>query len=131
MAKADTQTSLRIPATLRDRLEAAAKVNDRGLGQEIVARLEASFTSPAVTDKKTANLLEDIADMAKLLADRWESWHAGDETFALFKAAIPHLLDLHHQPEPKAVPMTHQAEVLFGGENAAERLGTMVGWRAT
>jgi Arc-like DNA binding domain len=130
MAKSDTQTSLRIPTPLRDRLQEVAELNGRGLGQEIVERLRASFLTPSGTDEKTANLLEDIAAMAKLLADGWAPWHAGDETYKVFKDAIPHLLEVHHRPEPKSVPMSHRAKVLFEGENAAERLGTMVGWRA-
>lgn len=43
MARSDPQLNFRIPAELRDRLEAAAGENKRSLTSELVGRLEASF----------------------------------------------------------------------------------------
>lgn len=43
MARTDPQLNFRIPAELRERLEAAAKENNRSLTGELIARLESSF----------------------------------------------------------------------------------------
>ena len=43
MARSDPQINLRIPADLKERIEAAAKVNKRSMNAEIAERLEASF----------------------------------------------------------------------------------------
>lgn len=43
MARSDPQLNFRIPIELREKLESAAKENNRSLTGELVARLEQSF----------------------------------------------------------------------------------------
>lgn len=43
MSEPEVQANLRIPASLRDKLKAAAKENRRSMTAEVVARLEESF----------------------------------------------------------------------------------------
>lgn len=43
MARSDPQLNFRIPLELREKLESAAKENNRSLTGELVARLEQSF----------------------------------------------------------------------------------------
>jgi len=43
MARTDPQVNLRIPAALKEKLEAASVANSRSITAEVVARLEASF----------------------------------------------------------------------------------------
>jgi hypothetical protein len=126
---ADTQTSLRLPKALRDRLQIEADAHGRGLGQEINERLEASFTTPAGADKQTAELLETIAAAARMLAEGWAPWHEGQETFAVFKDAVNALVE-QERPEKTGMEKPHQAEVLFEGEHPGERLAMMATWRA-
>ncbi len=49
MARSDPQLNFRIPAELRDKLEAAAQANKRSLTGELIARLEATFDETVVT----------------------------------------------------------------------------------
>ena len=68
MARSDPQLNFRIPADLRDRLEAAAKENKRSLTAELIERIEASFASDeqAYELAFTATRLKD--EVAKLTA---------------------------------------------------------------
>lgn len=43
MTRVDVQTNLRLPADLKDRLQASAEANNRSLSAEVAFRLEASF----------------------------------------------------------------------------------------
>lgn len=43
MARSDPQLNFRIPAELRDKLDAAAKDNNRSLTGELIARLQSTF----------------------------------------------------------------------------------------
>ena len=51
MARSDPQMNFRIPAELKDRLEVAAKDNNRSLTSELVSRLEASLDNSNTNDK--------------------------------------------------------------------------------
>lgn len=48
MSRVDVQTNLRLPADLKDRLQASAEANNRSLSAEVAFRLEASFSSGPV-----------------------------------------------------------------------------------
>ena len=58
MARTDSQLNFRIPAELREQLEAAALANNRSLTGELVARLGQSFegVSPAEVAKVLATV---------------------------------------------------------------------------
>lgn len=47
MARSDPQVNFRIPADLKDKIEAAAADNGRSITGELVTRLEASFDAEA------------------------------------------------------------------------------------
>lgn len=51
MARHDPQMNFRIPAELKERLEVAAKDNNRSLTSELVSRIEASLDSSNTHDK--------------------------------------------------------------------------------
>ena len=50
MARTDPQVNLRMPADLKDRLDAAAAENKRSLTAEIVAALEEKYPAPLAMD---------------------------------------------------------------------------------
>jgi hypothetical protein len=127
--KADTQTSLRMPTDLRERLQAAADANRRGIGHEIVDRLETSFATPRQSDANTGELLSQIAEAAQLLARHWTPWHKDRDAFRVFKDAVAALID-QYQPEETGTPKSRQAEVMFGGADAGERLALTIFWKA-
>lgn len=56
MARSDPQLNFRIPAELRDKLEAAAKENNRSLTGELIARLDQSF------DTRDADIAQGTAE---------------------------------------------------------------------
>ena len=107
-----TQTSLRLPRELYDRLAQAA--GDRGIGEEIRRRLEVSFagTAPLAEDQKTRRLLRCIA--AAATAVPWvgpvsqmmgtggasRAWHADPDAFEALARAIPALIE-QIAPRPK------------------------------
>lgn len=55
MARSDPQLNFRIPVELRDKLEAAARENNRSLTGELIARLHQSF------DTRDTDLAQDTA----------------------------------------------------------------------
>ncbi len=127
MATTDLQTSLRMPAPLRDRLLAAAEANSRGIGAEICHRLEASFgPAPVTADAKTAGLLQVIARAAAILQKEWTLWHADAKAFGVFKAAINDVLTRQQPPAAgKPAPMSYRGATLFG-EGPPERAGSVL-----
>lgn len=63
MARSDPQLNFRIPLELREKLESAAKENNRSLTGELVARLEQSF------DTRDTDLAQDtVGAMLKSLS---------------------------------------------------------------
>ncbi len=87
MARSDPQLNFRIPADLRDRLEAAAAQNKRSLTQELVERLEAS-----------------LAESDRGGAAKWES--PSEETMRLISTTIQQTMESLYDagwtpPQPK------------------------------
>jgi hypothetical protein len=104
MPRADTQTSLRLPASLRDQLAKSAEALGRGLGEEIRWRLESSFGRQRRVDEKTEDLIMAIEDMAQELARYYPAWHEDAFSFQAFVAAIGKFLRYDRpsgEPEPK------------------------------
>ncbi len=104
------QTAVRLPQSLRDRLSKAG--GERGLGEEIRVRLEASFTADkAPADPKTPQLLDAISFCAEEIARDLRPWSADPFAFAVLKETISALLtDL--EPEGEAVPHPNPDSVL-------------------
>lgn len=71
MARTDPQANLRIPADLKDALADAAKVANRSLNAEIVARLQQSF-DPLPMPVLTVNLITDENTRASEVKDALE-----------------------------------------------------------
>lgn len=76
MARADPQLNFRIPVELRDRLEAAARENNRSLTGELVDRLERSFLQSVEQDDEAVKIMawrlakaERLALAAGILAE--------------------------------------------------------------
>jgi hypothetical protein len=91
MTRSDTQTSLRLPRELYERLSEAAAGNDRGVGEEMRQRLEASFGPAPEEDPKTRKLLAAIARVANGI--RLDGiWHEDLRLFEAFKVAVLTLL---------------------------------------
>jgi len=99
LADRGTQTSVRLPRALYDRL--AAEAGDQGIGEEIRRRLDASFAAQP-TDPETRQLVEAISAMAQ-----WASisgslkWHESLWGFEMFRRAIDNLL---HALKPEGTP---------------------------
>jgi hypothetical protein len=95
-------TAVRLPQSLRDRLSKAG--GERGLGEEIRVRLEASFAADkAPADPKTPELLGAIASCAEEIARDLRPWSADPYAFAVLKETMSMLL-ADFEPEGEAVP---------------------------
>jgi len=111
------QTSLRLPRELYDRLMDAA--GDRGIGEEIRQRLEASFTqAPAAsTDPLFGDLLAAIGYAATTAATIHPPLGGQDTwSYAAFAEAVRMLLDAF-RPEgepPKPHELANAAAILVG-----------------
>lgn len=91
---------------------------NRGMGEEIRRRLQASFDGEtAPDDPKTAQLVEAISAIANTVAID-APWSADDHSFAIFKAAIDALL-AHF--EPKGASQDHR--VMFSRDDPAVTIG--------
>ena len=68
MARTDPQVNLRIPAELKDALDAAAEANKRSLTAEIVARLERTVSDrPAINGLSMAELFKKLEQLEALI----------------------------------------------------------------
>ena len=66
MSREDPQFKLRMPASLRDQAERAARAAGRSLNAELVARLEASFLASSSTETLiSASRARELASMAR------------------------------------------------------------------
>lgn len=63
MARDDLHFRLRIPDTLKERIEAAAATNNRSMTAEIISRLERSFEM----EDEWQNTLERVSDLESKL----------------------------------------------------------------
>ena len=88
MARTDPQLNFRIPAELREKLDAAAASNKRSLTSELIARLESSFEEPAHGEALTTS----TADAVQLLLKKVEGIEARliqPEGTSLLKTGTP------------------------------------------
>lgn len=96
------QTAVRLPQSLRERLSKAG--GDRGLGEEVRVRLEASFEADkAPADPKTAELLDAVAFCAEEISRDLGLWSEEPYAFAVLKDAIK-ILFTQFEPHGQAVP---------------------------
>jgi hypothetical protein len=125
------QSAIRLPRSLHDRLKKAG--GERGMGEEIRRRLEASFEAekpPA--DPNTRELLDAISAMAEEIGAYYGRWSEDAFAFGVLKACV-NMLWAYYQPkgEPTANPNPDSAaHLLYGPDHSLEIVSrTMVsGW---
>jgi hypothetical protein len=85
------QSAVRLPRSLHERLKKAG--GERGMGEEIRRRLDASFDADMErSDPKTSELLEAIAFIARLATTYYGDWAADTFAFQVLKASVDQLL---------------------------------------
>ena len=96
------QSAIRLPRNLHERLKKAG--GERGMGEEIRRRLEASFDAEkAPANPKTRELLDAISSFAEETARDYGNWSEDAFAFEVLKACVNMLL-AHYQPKGKPVP---------------------------
>lgn len=104
------QSAIRLPRTLHERLKKAG--GDRGMGEEVRRRLEASFAAErSPTDVKTRELLDAVASCAEEISHDFGPWSEEPYAFALLKETM-NLLMKHFEPKGKPVPKLNSGSVL-------------------
>lgn len=106
------QSAVRLPRRLHERLKNAG--GERGMGEEIRRRLEASFDAEP-SDRKTRELLEGVAFCARQATNYYGRWSEDGFAFLVLKASVDMLLKSYqpkHDPLPKPNP-TKLGKVLF------------------
>ena len=119
-AEKDKQTSLRLPHDLYERLSQAA--GDRGIGEEIRQRCQASFAPEPSEDPKTAELATAVAKLASEASSYYRPWHEDPHTYAIVKVGMGLLLACY-QPkgDPVPTPNPHNlADVLWAPKHSPE-----------
>ena len=133
LADKGMQTSLRLPQDLHGRLMAAA--GDKGIGEEMRQRLEASFANePQGTDPKTAGLLGAIANVARTIGSFYAPWHEDPYALAAVRSAVETLLAaLGPKGEPVFRPRPDNegwSDLLFDPKDPPETAGRMLAMSA-
>jgi hypothetical protein len=110
LADETVQTSVRLPRELYDQLVQVA--GERGTSTEIRRRLEMSLSgeAPAEGDKKTRELLSDLARAARKIEDAYGPWHEDEfatEIFALHAESV--VRGTGKMPVPRSEPVTPRA----------------------
>lgn len=90
MSREDPQMKIRLPADLKEQIEAASKNSGRSMNAEIVARLQHSFSLPDLSGKtrrltETGEIVErDIVQVIADLQDLLAKAHFAASTLNLF-----------------------------------------------
>ena len=116
------QSAIRLPRSLHLRLKKAG--GDRGMGDEIRRRLEASFDAEAPSDPKTRELLGEIERLA-LTTPLDVPWYADGDAFKVFKGAIDATLS-KYQPSREAAGPTGRLQSMFGKDATPEAVGRIL-----
>jgi hypothetical protein len=111
------QSAVRLPQGLHERLKKAG--GERGMGEEIRQRLEASFAAEAEapSDQKTRELLEAVSFCAEQVTIHFGSWFEDPFAFQVFKGSVDRLLRKYQpQGDPsQATPkLTETGKQTFG-----------------
>jgi hypothetical protein len=116
-----TQSAVRLPQSLHERLKKAG--GERGMGEEIRRRLEASFdTEKALANPKTRELLDAISFFAEETARDFGNWSEDAFAFEVLKACVNKVL-AHYQPKGEPVPNPKPdglVGILFEGNPSVE-----------
>jgi hypothetical protein len=104
------QSAIRLPRTLHERLKKAG--GDRGMGEEVRRRLEASFAGDrSPTDARTRELLDAVATCAEEISRDFGPWSEEPYAFAVLKETIS-LLMKQFEPKGKMVAKLSPDSVL-------------------
>jgi hypothetical protein len=113
------QSAIRLPRNLYERLREAG--GERGMGEEIRRRLEASFgTETGATNQRTAYLLNAISSCAEKIDHDYGNWSEDAFAFEVLKGCV-NMLWTHFQPKGEPVPKARRGSfiaTLFGPETS-------------
>lgn len=98
-----TQSAIRLPRSLHERLQKAG--GDRGMGEEIRRRLQASFDAEEAVPatQQTRELLDAISFFDDEMFYEFGSWSKEPFAFEVLKACVDMLL-MNYRPEGEAKP---------------------------
>ncbi len=117
------QSAIRLPRSLHQRLKKAG--GERGMGEEIRRRLEASFDAEKVrADPKMIYVLDAITSCAEEITNDFGSWSEDPFAFDVLRGCV-NLLLTRFQPKGEPVPNPKpgsSAAFLFGAEPKSEEL---------
>jgi len=125
-----THSAVRLPRDLLERLKRAG--GERGMGEEIRRRLEASFEAEKTpSNPKTRELLEAISSFAEETNAYYGSWSEDAFAFRVLKACVDMLLT-SLEPKGDAVPKpTRLGEMLFDPDHSVDEISRVFvsGWK--
>ena len=111
------QSAIRLPRKLYERLKEAG--GERGMGEEIRRRLEASFdTEIGSTNQRTVYLLNAVSSCAEKIDHDYGNWSEDAFAFEVLKGCV-NMLWTHFQPKGEPVPKPKPgslAATLFGSK---------------
>jgi len=118
------QSAVRLPRSLHQRLKKAG--GERGMGEEIRRRLEASFAVKVKvpSDPKTRELVEKIEQLV-LNTPLDKPWHADREAFLVFQAAINATLS-RYEPSSETSGPTGRLQSMYGLDATPETVGRIL-----
>jgi hypothetical protein len=115
------QSAVRLPQSLHESLKKAG--GDRGMGDEIRRRLEASFDAEKVPgNPNTRELINAISFSDEELVRDFGSWSKDRFAFDVFRESIKALLK-HYEPKGESIPVPNPdglAEILYAENPSAE-----------
>jgi hypothetical protein len=117
------QSAVRLPRDLHERLKNAG--GDRGMGDEIRRRLEASFDAEEVPKNPTTReLINAISFSDEELIRDFGNWSKDPFAFEVFRTCVNMLLT-HYQPKGEPIPTPNPdglAEMLYAENPSAENV---------
>ena len=118
------QSAVRLPRSLHERLKKAG--GNRGMGDEIRRRLEASFDAEKVPENpNTRELINAISFSDEELVRDFGSWSKDRFAFDVFRESI-NLLLTHYRPKGEPIPTPNPdglAKILYAENPSAEDVG--------
>jgi hypothetical protein len=118
------QSAVRLPRSLHERLKNAG--GDRGMGDEIRRRLEASFEAEKIPgNPNTRELINAISFADEELLRDFGSWSKDRFAFEVFRESVSGLLK-HYEPKGEPIPLPNPdglAEILYAENPSAEDVG--------
>ena len=116
-----TQTALWLPHNMHKRLREAG--GERGMGEEIRERLQASFNAEDAENKpsgvpwETEELLREVSFCAEQVSNHFGSWFKDAFAFQVLKASVETLLNQYRpegDPSHAKPSLTQSGERIFG-----------------